>query len=402
MKWQRVNLGDLYKIGSSKRVLKSQWAAEGVPFYRGREITVLSKFGSVENDLFISKELYSEYADKYGVPKADDIVITAIGTIGNSYVVREHDHFYFKDASVLWLKRVSDVNSSFINLWLKSPLMKEQLDEGKGATVDTLTIKKLQSLQVDLPPIPEQQRIVAIIDQAFADIEKARANAEQNLKNARELFDSYLQQVFSQRGEGWVEHQMTSICEITSKLVDPRGEVYLDYPHIGAGNIVSNTGELVRIKTAREESLISGKFVFDSSMVLYSKIRPYLMKVCRPEFIGLCSADIYPLRPIESILNKDYLFYLLLSKDFTDYAVSGSGRAGMPKVNRTHLFNYSVWLPSSEVQQLYARRIDLIAGNYQALANVYERKLLSLDELKQSLLQKAFSGELTKSKGIAA
>ena len=118
MGWSTENLGDLYKIGSSKRVLKSQWQTSGVPFYRGREITVLSKYGKVSNELFISEELYQEHAKKHGVPSAEDIVITAIGTIGNSYIVSENDRFYFKDASVLWLKKTSSVNSSFINLYL--------------------------------------------------------------------------------------------------------------------------------------------------------------------------------------------------------------------------------------------------------------------------------------------
>tara|TARA_R110002050_G_scaffold299060_2_gene463684 strand:+ start:5067 stop:5597 length:531 start_codon:yes stop_codon:yes gene_type:complete len=173
---QKVMLSDLFKIGSSKRVLKAQWQTSGVPFYRGREITKLSQNGFVDNDLFISEELYAEYATKHGVPTAGDIVITAIGTIGNSYIVREEDRFYFKDASVLWLKRTSDVESKYINLWLKSSLMREQLDEGNGATVDTLTIKKLQGLTLDIPPVPEQKRIVALLDTVFADLGKRSMN----------------------------------------------------------------------------------------------------------------------------------------------------------------------------------------------------------------------------------
>ena len=207
-----------------------------------------------------------------------------------------------------------------------------------GANINNLKFSQLTNFPVPIVPIPEQKRIVELLDTVFADLEQTRAKTEQNLKNARELFDSYLQQVFSQKGEGWVDGKMTDICEINTKLIDPKEDEYLNLLHIGAGNIVSNTGELIKLQTAKEEGLISGKFVFDSSMILYSKIRPYLMKVCRPEFTGLCSADIYPLSPIKEMMDKDFLFYLLLSKDFTDYAISGSGRAGMPKVNRTHLF----------------------------------------------------------------
>jgi restriction endonuclease S subunit len=214
MKVNKAALDEIFNIGSSKRVLKSQWTTEGVPFYRGREITRLAENGYVDNELFIPEDLYSDYADKYGVPKSGDIVITAIGTIGNSYIVREGDKFYFKDASVLWLNKKADVSSEFINLWLKSPMFTDQLDVGNGATVDTLTIKKLQSVTINLPTHPEQQRIVAILDEAFDGIATAKANAEKNLQNARALFESYLQSVFIQRGEGWVDKPLSELCDI--------------------------------------------------------------------------------------------------------------------------------------------------------------------------------------------
>ena len=149
---RKVPLGDLFRVGSSKRVLQSQWKSVGVPFFRGREITRLATEGFVDNELFISEDLYAAFAAKYGVPSAGDIMITAIGTIGNSYIVRDADRFYFKDASVLWLKKTAEVSSDFVNLWLKSPLFFDQLDKGNGATVDTLTIQKLQSVVIDLPP----------------------------------------------------------------------------------------------------------------------------------------------------------------------------------------------------------------------------------------------------------
>ena len=190
----KAALGKLFDIGSSKRVLQSQWRNEGVPFYRGREITKLASDGFVDNELFISEDQYREYAEKYGVPQCDDIMITAIGTIGNSYIVKEGDRFYFKDASVLWLKKVAEVSSDFINFWLKSPVFFDQLDRGNGATVDTLTIQKLKSVIVDLPSLPEQKRIVTILDEAFDGIATAKTNAEKNLQNARALFESHLNQ----------------------------------------------------------------------------------------------------------------------------------------------------------------------------------------------------------------
>lgn len=267
-------------------------------------------------------------------------------------------------------------------------------DLGTGATFKELSGGKLKEVPIPVPPVPAQHRIVAILDAAFDGIATAKANAEQNLQNARALFESHLQQVFTERGKGRVEKRLSEVCAITSTLVDPRKEEFRDLIHVGAANIESQTGVFVELKTARDEGLISGKFLFDDSMVLYSKIRPYLMKVARPDFGGLCSADMYPLAPLPNQITRDYLFHLLLSKPFTDYAIQGSARAGMPKVNREHLFEFRVFLPDVAKQSELSAKLDALHAETQRLESLYQQKLAALDELKKSLLHQAFSGSL--------
>jgi type I restriction enzyme S subunit len=118
------------------------------------------------------------------------------------------------------------------------------------------------------------------------------------------------------------------------------------------------------------------------------------MKVARPDFRGLCSADIYPLAPLPRLMTRDYLFHLLLSKPFTDYAIQGSARAGMPKVNREHLFGFKTWIPPVTQQREIARNLDELHKETQRLAEVYERKLAMLEVLKRSLLHEAVTGNL--------
>lgn len=267
-------------------------------------------------------------------------------------------------------------------------------DLGTGATFKELSGGKLKEVPIPIPPLPEQHRIVALLDAAFAGIATAKANAEQNLQNARALFESHLQAVFTERGEGWVEKRLSEVCAITSSLVDPRKEEFRDLIHVGAANIESQTGVFVELKTARDEGLISGKFLFDDTMVLYSKIRPYLMKVARPDFSGLCSADMYPLAPLPNQITRDYLFHLLLSKPFTDYAIQGSARAGMPKVNREHLFEFHICLPDVAKQAELSAKLGALHEETQRLESLYRQKLAALDELKKSLLHRAFSGAL--------
>ncbi|MCA3176848.1 MAG: restriction endonuclease subunit S [Burkholderiales bacterium] len=263
-----------------------------------------------------------------------------------------------------------------------------------GANINNLTFEKLKVFSVPVPPLTEQHRIVAILYEAFESIAIAKANTEKNLQNARVLFESHLESIFTERGEGWVEKRLGDVCAIFSTLVDPRKEDFIDLIHVGAGNIQSQTGVFVDLKTAREEGLISGKFLFDESMVLYSKIRPYLMKAARPDFNGLCSADMYPLSPLHNQITRDYLFHLLLSKPFTDYAIRGSARAGMPKVNREHLFEFRAWLPRVKKQMEQTAILDALHDETQRLAYLYQKKLTALDDLKKSLLHQAFSGAL--------
>ncbi|CAA6814459.1 MAG: Type I restriction-modification system, specificity subunit S (EC [uncultured Sulfurovum sp.] len=255
--------------------------------------------------------------------------------------------------------------------------------------------KALKELVFKYPKsLEEQKQIVKTLDLAFKQIDQAKANLEKNLNNAKELFQSKLNEVFSQRVEGWEEKTLKEVCEITSKLIDPKEEKYQDLVHIGAGNIASEKGTLSNLQTAKEENLISGKFLFDEEMVLYSKIRPYLMKVVKCEFIGLCSADIYPLVPIHNEITQSLLYYLLLSNNFTEYAIEGSQRAGMPKVNRKHLFEYSFYLPNIKEQEEEAKVLDKLFEISLNLQTHYQQKLNNIEELKKSILEKAFKGEL--------
>ncbi len=263
-----------------------------------------------------------------------------------------------------------------------------------GTTRNRISRSQLGNTPIPTPDVGEQRRIVTLLDEAFADIATAKANAEKNLQNARELFDNTLQSLVDCTSSGRTKHSMADVCDITSKLVDPRENQYLDLPHVGAGNIETKTSALVDVKTAREENLISGKFLFDESIVLYSKIRPYLMKVVRPDFNGLCSADIYPLAPKPGVITRDYLYYLLLAPAFTEYAIKGSARAGMPKVNREHLFAYQTALPQVQEQTRISENLDEIANETTRLESIYRQKLTALDDLKKSLLHQAFSGQI--------
>jgi type I restriction enzyme S subunit len=183
--------------------------------------------------------------------------------------------------------------------------------------------------------------------------------------------------------------RLADVCSISAGLVDPRLPRFHNLLHVGGANIESDTGALRDLLTAKSEGLTSGKFFFDKTAVLYSKIRPYLKKVATPDFDGLCSADIYPLSPREAI-DRRYLFYLLLSDNFTRYAIQGSARAGMPKVNRDHLFAYEFELPKLTEQRRIVRILDeAFAAIATARANT-EKNLQNACELFESQITLIF------------
>jgi type I restriction enzyme S subunit len=170
--WIMCTIGDLFDVVSAKRVLKSDWKNKGIPFYRAREIVQLHKEGIADKDLFITEELFAELKDKFGTPNVGDIMLSAVGSIGYTYIVNEKDSFYYKDASVLCLRNVNKLNSQYFSMLFETTFVKEQMhDNSKGTTVDTITIEKLKKYFVPLPPLAEQHRIVTKIEELFSSLD---------------------------------------------------------------------------------------------------------------------------------------------------------------------------------------------------------------------------------------
>jgi type I restriction enzyme S subunit len=177
--WKEVRLGEIYEVKSSKRVLQSEWRQIGVPFFRGREVSELASRGKVNNDLFIDMTHYERLRRSYGVPRIDDILLTAIGTIGNAYRVKTTEPFYFKDASVIWLSGRGGVVGSYVEHWMKSKGFRDQLPSDNGTTVDTLTIGFTAGMRVILPSLMEQEAIAEALTVMDDELE---ALTEQVLK----------------------------------------------------------------------------------------------------------------------------------------------------------------------------------------------------------------------------
>lgn len=153
--WKIERLGNLFEITSSKRVFEEDYVNEGIPFYRSKEIIELSNNQEITTELFISNELYNKFKSKFGVPKENDILITSVGSIGNSYQVRKDDIFYFKDGNLTWIKSSSKkALSKYLIYWLKSDLGKNTLISSTiGTSQSALTIEKLKAIKILVPEL---------------------------------------------------------------------------------------------------------------------------------------------------------------------------------------------------------------------------------------------------------
>ena len=254
-----------------------------------------------------------------------------------------------------------------------------------GAAQPQITRKSLEEISFSYPQIEEQELIVNKIDYCFSEIDKSLEKIDQIEKNTSDIFEKSLNEISKLKGS---IVSLKDVCEIKAKLINPKVSPYCDQYHIGAGNMRSLSNKLNNVLTAEEEGLISSKFTFDTDSVLYSKIRPYLRKVHLPNFKGICSADIYPLVSDPLKLNREYLYYLLLSKNFTDYAMAGSARSGMPKVNRKHLFDYYFTLPSIQDQIEYVNKTKRTIDNIDLLKKDYFKKRFEFKKLKSSILKR--------------
>ncbi|HRH30200.1 MAG TPA: restriction endonuclease subunit S, partial [Aquabacterium sp.] len=175
--WSWRRLGALGLVGSSSRVHQKDWQTSGVPFYRTREIVQLARNGAVDPELFISEDLYLELTSSGPVPVEGDIMITGVGTIGVPYIVREGERFYFKDASVLIFKNYFRLNSEYLALVFSSPYWDQLIhQESMGTTVHTLTIGRASAIPIPLPPLAEQHRIVAKVDELMALCDRLEAD----------------------------------------------------------------------------------------------------------------------------------------------------------------------------------------------------------------------------------
>jgi type I restriction enzyme S subunit len=208
--WIVQTLSDVATIGSSKRIMQSEYVSSGVPFFRSKEVIRRSKKLDISNYLYISRDRFEELRGRFGAPKPGEILVTAVGTIGVIYLVEDVE-FYFKDGNLLWIREINKtISSNYLAKYLASDVFQKFISTiTSGSSQAALTIEKLSELELYTPPLPEQQKIAAILSTVDDVIEKTRAQIDK----LKDLKKGMMQELFT-KGVGHTEFKDSPIGRI--------------------------------------------------------------------------------------------------------------------------------------------------------------------------------------------
>lgn len=262
----------------------------------------------------------------------------------------------------------------------------------------TLNKQKLKELPVPLPPLPEQQRIVSILDEVFAAIDKAKANTEQNLKNAKELFESYLQGVFENKRDDWEEKTLGEVL-VKTETVDPTKKPNEEFIYLDVSSVNKDTKQIenATVLLGKDAPSRARKLVRTND-VIFATVRPTHSRVAliTEEYNEqVCSTGYFVLRAKE-FLSNNLVYYFLLTCSFNKQMEKLQKGASYPAVTDSEVKGIYISFPKSlKEQQTIVQKLNALSAETKNLEAIYNHKINDLEELKKSILHKAFTGELT-------
>lgn len=316
--------------------------------------------------------------------RVNDVIFATIRpTLKRIAIVPERLDGQVCSTGFMVLRSVPSVTPRFLFYFLQTgPVMEEMATKQKGASYPAVTENEVKSLPIPIPPLAEQRRIVALLDEAFAGIAQAKANTEKNLQNARALFESELNGVFSKRGEGWVEKRLGEMCaEIFAGGDVPKDNYAKDPTPRYAIPIYTNGEKNNGLYGFTDQARVTAPSITISARgtIGFTAIR----HECYYPAIRLIV-----LIPQDDMVELGFLFYGVKSR--------GIGHSGtsIPQLTVPMVRNLSINVPPLADQRRIASHLDTLSAETRRLAAVYERKLAELEALRKSLLHQAFAGGL--------
>jgi type I restriction enzyme S subunit len=390
--WQTKSLGSVCQVigGGTPSKNKAEYYSGGIPWATVRDMRSET---ITDTECKISKEAVKASATNI-IPKGNVVIATRVG-LGKVCLLGQ-DTAINQD-----LRGVVPIDSKVLSVrflfwWLKS-IADTIVAEGTGATVQGVKLPFVKALQLPLPPLSEQQKIVSILDEAFEGIVTAKANAEKNLQNARAIFEGHLQSVFM------VKREQVTLSELSDEITDgdhmPPPKSASGVPFITISDIVKDSREIDfsntftvpeeyfrKLKPNKKPRLGDVLYTVTGATLGIPVLVKQKIDFCFQRHIGL-------IRP-KPDTDSRWLSYALLSPQVFRQATVGSTGAAQKTVSLAVLRNITVPKVPLSQQQTTAAKLDSLSEQTQRLGALYRRKLAALEALKKSLLHQAFTGKL--------
>jgi type I restriction enzyme S subunit len=381
--WEMKKLGEVCDVvaGQSPEGKFYNSEGQGMPFYQGKK-----DFGEKYIE---APTTWTTQTTK--VARERDILISVRAPVGPvNFATQE----ICIGRGLAAIRCGSEINGDFLFFQLLH--LQPEIAGREGAVFASINKSEIEALRLALPPLSEQRRLVGILDEAFAGLATAKTNAEKNLQNAKALFESHLNEVFTTKGKGWVEKKLEEIGK-TQTGSTPNTSDQSNY-----GNFISFVkpgdfnpdGTLDYDKDGLSESGTEGARIVPAGSVLMVCIGATIGKC------GYCEQDVTTNQQVNALTPGDgssnrFLYYQMLTETFQRKVIHASGQATLPIINKSKWSVLSLWLPPTLAEQKQiATKLDALSAETQRLTALYTRKLAALDELKKSLLHQAFTGHL--------
>jgi len=389
--WDVKRLAELFEVTSSKRVFQSDWKSEGVPFYRARELVVLGDTGSVDNELFITQELYKTFTRSYGVPDTGDMLVTGVGTLGKVYVVSGDHEFYFKDGNIIWFKIGGRVSPEFLRQLYLTPLITKQIsDNSAGTTVGTYTIINAKKTVIPFPPLPEQSAIAT----ALENVDALLSGLDRLIAKKQGIKQAAMQQLLTGKkrlpdfqGE-WEMKRVAELGEVVTGGT-PRTDVKVfwgdGYPWITPTDITNHRDISLSERKLTQKGLGEIRALSANSVLVTCIASIGKNAVLRT--IGGCNQQINAVIP-NTNSSVDYLYYMFSASK--QYLLANAGTTATSIVSKSEFKQLIFKVPAYTEQIAIAEVLSDMDSELIALEHRRDKTKL----LKQAMMQELLTGRI--------
>ena len=402
--WKEKKLKYIAEITSSKRIYEYEYVDSGIPFYRGKEITALKNNQKIENFIYISEKRYNELKEKYGVPSKYDILITAVGTVGNAYTIEDDKPFYFKDGNLLWLKDIKEY-PKFVE-YLFECNKNILLNNFFGSVQHALTISRLENLTFYFPPLDEQKRIASALSKIDAYLENTIKLIEEKERFKRGIAKKLLtckegENIPEARFKGfedeWEIVKLGDICLINNKSLKENTDKDYKFKYIDLTAVKKGIINFSNDYTTFENAPISARRIINKNDIIMATVRPYLLGHAFIDFEAkdyICSKGFAVLTANSNIEMK-YIYQYLYSDDMAKQIKSRLVGSTYPTIRLSDIKELKIKIPKSiKEQEKIGGYLSLLDAE---IDNLKKQKEL-IKEMKRGAMQKLLSGEVRLSK----